>query len=96
VNMLEERVLQPVEWMYGFVLELGHYFNARAQYEAMGVSYMDTEADAMRRFRRTQIAVRGHLGITKAVVFPKAKPQLKPVQTFDLLTGPGVYISPVK
>lgn len=49
--MLED-ALAPLDWMYGFLLDLPFYFGARAKYAPASVQYLDSDEDAVRRFRR--------------------------------------------
>jgi hypothetical protein len=56
---LVEDLFEPVDWMTGFRLELPHYYNARATFEKMALTYIDSGDDAQRRWRRAVFAVRG-------------------------------------
>jgi hypothetical protein len=69
--MLED-ASDPVEWMGGFLLELPHYHNARAQFDAFSGQYMDVEADAAQRYRRFAFVVTGMVPVV--VVRDRRKP----------------------
>jgi hypothetical protein len=71
--MLEDRLLSPFDSRYGFLLELPHYFNARAQYEPISMDYDDSEENAMRRFRKALVKVRGQVPVLRLIELPDAK-----------------------
>lgn len=50
VSMLEDG-FEPVDWMYGFVLEAPHYHNARITYEKLNMGYLDDATQANARVR---------------------------------------------
>jgi len=75
--MLEDAFNPPVHARSGLILELPHYFSARATYEPMGVSYVNSEEEAQRRIRRVQVRLRAHLPILRVVQFPDARPFVK-------------------
>jgi hypothetical protein len=52
-----EDALEPAEFMTGLRLELPYYWNARATYEKVSLSYEDSAADAHRRWRKAVISV---------------------------------------
>ena len=69
-----EEMLNPVVYMYGFHLELPHYYNLRATYEMTSLQYPDAEEDAMRRYRRSLFVVHGNVPLVKLAAFPDARP----------------------
>lgn len=69
-----ELAMNPVTFMYGFILELPHYYNQRAVYEMKGMNYLDTEEDAMRRYRRAIFTVGVQMPVIQLHKFPEAKP----------------------
>jgi hypothetical protein len=72
VALLEDRLLAPLDSRYGFILELPHYFNARAQYEPTGLSYDDSEENAMRRYRKAVLTVKGQVPVIRLISLPDA------------------------
>jgi hypothetical protein len=64
VAMLEE-AFNPVDWRYGVLLELPHYFNERASYELLRMVYTDTELEAMQRYRKATLFVKGIVPTTR-------------------------------
>lgn len=71
VAMLEQ-ALNPVDWQYGFTLELPFYFNQRATYELKEGGYVDTEEDALRRRRLAKFTIRGSVPVTRVERLPIA------------------------
>lgn len=76
VAMIEE-ALNPVEWMYGFRLQLPFYHNATAVYELLTSQYQDSSDDAMANYRRAAFSVRGTTTVYRLLTFPEAKPAFK-------------------
>lgn len=68
VAMLEDAMV-PVDWRYGPLLEFPHYHNARASFEKLSLTYDDTEIDAIRRYRRATMIIRGKVPVVKIVRF---------------------------
>jgi hypothetical protein len=64
-----EDAMVPVDWRYGPLLELPHYFNSRASFEKLSMSYDDTEIDSVRRYRRATFTIRGKVPVIKVVRF---------------------------
>lgn len=77
VAMMEDRLLAPFDGRYGFLLELPHYFNARAQYEPLALSYGDNEQNAIQRHRKAFLMVRGHVPVLRLIELPDAKMSAK-------------------
>lgn len=73
VQMLE-LALNPVLYRYGFVLELPFYYNQRAVFELLDMSYEDSEEDSMRRYRKASFTLKGTVPLTRLVSAPDAKP----------------------
>lgn len=73
VLMLEE-AFAPVEWMYGFRLELPHYFNQRATFAPMKTKYLGGSVEAMQQFVNARIVLRASVPVTRVIGFPIAKP----------------------
>lgn len=57
ISAMMENALNPGDFMYGFLLELPHYFNTRAIYEPTSHEYADEAGDAKRRIRRLLIGI---------------------------------------
>jgi hypothetical protein len=72
VALLEDR-LNPVDWRYGMLLELPHYFGQQGTYEPRDMSYIDGEDSAQRRIRRARFTIRGRVAVTKLVSRPGAQ-----------------------
>lgn len=79
-----EDALEPVDWMQGLRLELPYYFNARAGYAKLSVSYTDDAASAQSRARNASIMVTGY--VTQYV--PTILPPLRPVVRSTVLDAP--------
>jgi hypothetical protein len=72
-----ERDLCPVDFMYGLLLELPHYFNARAIYEPFDSAYEDSAEDATRRYRRAVITLHSNVTVLRVVDYPEALPRVR-------------------
>lgn len=60
VAMLED-AFTPVEWMYGFRLDLPHYHSMRAEYMPTAVQYLDDAEDAKRRYRKALFMIQARM-----------------------------------
>lgn len=69
VKMLEDAFC-PVDWMYGFRLELPHYHNMRATFEPLTLAYDDVGDDAQRRYRRFLIMLTGNVAVVRGAFDP--------------------------
>lgn len=89
-----ESAFNPVDWMYGFVLGLPFYYGERAVYELKALRYMDTEEDAMRRYRKAAFILSSQVSQVNVFEYPAAKPsfRLDEIGPDVLLTGPNVVI----
>jgi len=67
---LLEQALNPTDFMYGFRLDLPHYFNARASFEMKGMEYRDSEEDAIKRRRIAVFTLEGRVPLMKIVSVP--------------------------
>lgn len=76
VTMLED-ALNPLDWMYGFSLELPFYFNQRSKYELIGNTYLDTETDGFRRDRIATMTVRSSVPVIRPHVKRTVRPRLE-------------------
>jgi hypothetical protein len=70
-----EEAFNPMSDMYGFILELPHYYNARAVFEMKSLAYQDTEIDAARRYRKAVFSITGQVPLIRLISFPGAKPK---------------------
>lgn len=68
--MLEDALLAPVDFMYGFRLELPYYFNQRATYTVTAQTYLDAADEAMRRYRVARFNVTGVVPVNRLVNYP--------------------------
>lgn len=82
-----EIALNPVDWMYGFILELPHYYNQRAVYSLLSMQFVDGEEDAMRRYRLAQFVVNAQLPVIQLRRYPDMKPRVR----LDAI-GPDVIV----
>lgn len=73
LSMAVEDSMMPVDWMSGMRLELPHYFNCRADYQLVSMSYLDSTDDAMRRYRRVQYVVTASIPVLRLVKLPVSK-----------------------
>jgi hypothetical protein len=74
VAIAVERALNPLPSRYGFVLQLPHYFNARAVYSLQSVSYRDDADAASRRLRVAAFTLTATVPYISLFSFPDAKP----------------------
>lgn len=72
MTMLEE-ALNPVDWMYGFRLILPFYHGATAVYELLTSQYNDSSDEAMAKYRRATLTVRGTTTAYRLLNFPDAQ-----------------------
>jgi len=71
-----EELLNPVDWRYGFVVELPFYFNERAVYAVQSMTYPDSEAEAIKRYRRAVYAVMASIPVCNVRRYPLAQTKL--------------------
>lgn len=76
VQMMLEDALNPVDWMYGFKLDLPHYFNQRAVFAPMTTQMSDSEGDARRRWRPGTIFLAGQISLIRPRSLPKFQPKV--------------------
>lgn len=72
VAMLEQAIIAPTSWMYGFRLSMPHYFGLVAEYEFTGLDYIDSEQDAVRRYRKAVVTLTGRVPVARVVALPLA------------------------
>ena len=75
VSMMLEDALNPVDWMYGFKLDLPHYYNQRVVFEPMSTQMLDSEGDARRRWRPGSIMLGGQVSLFRVRSLPKFQPK---------------------
>lgn len=85
---LMEDVLSPVDWRYGVLLELPHYFNERGTYELMSSKYIDDEDSAKRRIRRATFVLKGRVPVVRLAAYPAIHIQKKIIVTIAAPTDP--------
>jgi hypothetical protein len=71
-SMLEV-ALNPLEWRYGILLELPHYFNQRATMELASMNYVDAEDRALQRLRIAEFNLNACVPVTRLATLPMAK-----------------------
>ncbi len=72
-----EDAMNPVDWRYGFFLDLPYYFGARASYELISSSYLDSEDASQQRRRQMQMLVRGTLTVSRLAEYPLSSPRVR-------------------
>jgi hypothetical protein len=77
ISAMLEDAFVPVDFRYGPLLELPHYFNERATYELMSSAYVDDETAAQQRVRRARFTVRGRIAVKHLVTLPEGKPKVR-------------------
>lgn len=89
-----ERALSPVDFMYGFKVLLPFYYGQVAVFEPKSMQYLDSEEDAMRRYRRAVFVITGQLPVANVFEYPIAKPKvlLDEVGPDVIITGPNVVM----
>lgn len=75
--MAIEAAMVPVSWKYGVTLELPYYYGVRATFEMQSSRYMDSDVDAVRRYRRVIFSVRGCVPVVRAISAPMARPAVR-------------------
>ena len=75
VAMLLEDALNPVDWMFGFKLQLPHYFNQIAVFEPVRTQILDTEDAARRRFRPGSVFLSAQVSVLRARSLPTLQPR---------------------
>lgn len=75
-SMLLEDALNPVDWMYGFKLDLPHYFNQRAVYAPMTSQFLDSEDTAKRRWRPGTVMLSGQISVFRVRSLPTLDPRI--------------------
>lgn len=80
-GMLEE-AFNPTDFMAGFILELPHYFNARAIFELQTSQYIDDMDSAQKRLRRVQFQL---FAVLEVLQFRGEIPFITPLVDSDAL-----------
>lgn len=75
IAMMLEDVLNPVDWMYGFKLDLPHYFNQRAVFAPVQSQFLDTEDDARQRKRPATVTLSGQISLLRVRSLPTLDPR---------------------
>lgn len=88
-----ESAFNPVDFMFGFVLELPFYFNERATYTLKDMVYQDTEQDAMRRYRKAMFTVTGEVPVVNLFSYPLAKPSFRLDEVGPDVVIPGLVLT---
>ena len=82
-----EDAFNPVDWMYGFVLQLPHYYNQRGQYEILKMKYEDSEIRVTQRYRVASFEFKAQVPVTRLIVKPTMKIQIRP--SIQIGVGPA-------
>ena len=72
-----ERDLNPVDWRYGFMLVMPHYFNQRGTFEVISSGYQDAEITAQQRLRIVTFDVKARVPLTRLRSYPQAQIRTK-------------------
>lgn len=75
--MLLEEALNPVDWMYGFRLDLPHYFGQRATFALASADLNDDETSARHGLRALRARLSGQVSVVRPRRLAPASPQLK-------------------
>jgi len=76
VKMCED-AFNPVDFMYGFKLELPFYYGLRATYALKSSIYSDSEETAIQRYRQATFTLEGQVPVVRLVTYPDATPRLR-------------------
>jgi len=76
VLMMLEDALNPVDWMYGFKLDVPHYFNQRVVYEPMTAQMVDSSGEAGRRWRPGTVFLSGQISLMRVRSLPGLQPRV--------------------
>src|ERR1700744_86959 len=91
VAMLLEETLNPVDFMYGFVLALPHYFGERASFQVLSAGLPDNEATARHGLRPLRMKVSGRISVVRPRALPTFQPKLQ-ITVEDPTADPNVTI----
>jgi hypothetical protein len=88
-----ESAFNPVDFMFGFLLELPFYFNERATYSLKDMAYQDSEQDAMRRYRKAVFTITGEVPVVNLFSYPLAKPSFRLDEVGQDVVIPGLILT---
>lgn len=71
-----ELAMNPLDFMYGLLLELPYYYNQRAVYEMLDMRYLDSEEDAMRRYRKAAFSVTAQIPLIRLATIAGGVPRI--------------------
>lgn len=74
VSMLLEDALNPVDWMYGFKIDLPHYFGQRCVFDPVKTQQLDSEDSARRRWRPGSVLLTAQLSLVRVRSLPTFTP----------------------
>lgn len=86
VSMLLEEALNPVDWMYGFHLDLPHYFGQRASFAVEQVELPDDATSARHGLRVVRAKVMGRISVVRPRKLPTMQPKLD-IRVTDVITA---------
>jgi hypothetical protein len=89
-----EQALNPRIDVYGMTLELPWFYNLRAVYSLSSLQYIDSEEEAMRRYRRAVFTIAGQIPVIKLVSVPDAKPRVLLEEVGSDVVLQGVIVRP--
>lgn len=87
-----ETAFNPVDWMYGFRLELPHYFNQRATFEPSRLTRLGGAQEALQRFVNARMIVRANVPVTRVLPFAQARPVVQTVVGNGLSPPAGAIV----
>lgn len=107
VRMMLEEALNPVDFVYGFILYLPFYFGMRAVFALLSLTMPDDETSARHGLRMIRLKISAQVSVVRPRTLPEFKPKLQltvndlttpnaapPKVTAGLVTAGGVSFSP--
>lgn len=75
-GMLED-AFNPVQWRYGFFIELPYYFGLRGDYSLKDNSVPESDEDASKNIRKMQFTITASVPVVKLYKFPGMVPRFE-------------------
>jgi hypothetical protein len=70
-----EDAFNPLDYRYGMLLDLPHYYGLRADYAVQSMRYQDTEVDAMRRYRLAIFTLTASVPVVRLRAYAEGRPR---------------------
>lgn len=88
-----EAAFNPVDWMYGFRLELPHYFNQRATFAPDRLTRLGAAQEALQRFVNARMVIHAVVPVTRVLPFAQGRPTVRTsVVQGPLVVPPGAVV----